>query len=247
LNLTAVRGFFVASLAATLMLGSPLEASATVRLAGSAGPDVQLQAIQSALVRQLLTAAALRPHDTALCNRPEIVPLYSTGLIFVPYPCNGWTVLTSYAPPTYAGSAATASYAEFIESSGTPVSAVTNQSLYNVAFPAAPADTTALVYLESIGVSPYPSLTFAGTPPAKYSVDNLIVSTSIAKGATFEILGYRWDPVALQYDAGYASGPITSKYGKLAYFPAFLQNGEVIPQLTRLYFVLYACANAACT
>jgi hypothetical protein len=209
--------------------------------------DLQMRAFRDPLVQKVISAERLHPRDTVLCNRSDIVALSTAGSILVPYPCDGWTVLTSYAPPTYGASAATTSYVEFIESSGTPASALTDQSLYSVAFPSAPNHTVPQVYLEAIGVSPYPSISFTGSVPAAYSADNLIVSTSITKGETFEILAYRWDPVALQYVPGYSSGPFTSKYGTLAYFPGFLQNGEVIPQLSRLYFVLYACANMTCT
>ena len=249
MRLTKVTVFATPGMAATLMLASVLPASAVMRMIGgpSNSADLQMRAFRDPLVQQIISTERLHPRDTALCNKASILPLFTTGLIFVPYPCNGWVVLTSYAPPTYGGNAATTSYVEFIESSGTPTSAVTNQSLYSVSFPSAPTDTTPQVYLESIGVSPYPNITFTGPPPARYAPFNLIVSTSITKGATYEILGYRWDPVGLQYVAGYSSGPFTSKYGTLAYFPGLLQNGQVIPQLTRLYFILYACANASCT
>ncbi len=228
--------------------GAVLPASAAIRLVGAtpAGPDVQLRAFNDPLVQQIVAIERRRPRDTALCNKPDIVPLVASGGILVPYACNGLTLLTSYTPPTYGTASATASYAEFIESSAIPASAAVSQGLYGVAFPSAPLDTTPAAYLEFVGVSPYPSVTFAGGL-GRFSADNMIVSTSITKGATFEILGYRWDPVQHQYLPGYASGPFTSRYGTLASFTGFLDNGEVIPQLSRLYFVIYACANAACT
>jgi hypothetical protein len=203
-----------------------------------------MRAFRDPLVQQVIAQERLHPHDTALCNKASILPIGVTGGLYVPFPCNGLTLITSYAPPIYGTSEATSAYTEFIESSTTPTSAQINQGLYNVSFPAAPTHTTPVAYLEYVGVSPYPSVTFAGSPTRNL---NLIVSTAITKGETFEIQAYSWNPVTDTYASTYAGAPFTSKYGIIADFAGIFQNGSAIPQLTRIYFVLYACANTICT
>jgi hypothetical protein len=252
-SLLLFRATAIVALALGSLLAFAHPVSAAARPTARGGPNLQLEAFRDPLVQQAIAQQRRKPRDTVLCNDPELALVLATNGYLVPLPCNGLIFITTYSSPMLVGDpyfgtmSVAGSRMELTQTPGAepPASIAVNQGAFGAAFPAAPADTTTLAYVEAIDISPYASVTYVGAPA--HSLNVIVGVGTIGKGATYEMRGYVWDSINDVYDSVYSSGPFTSKYGTLADFPGIFQGGFVVPQLEHVYFVLYACANTACT
>lgn len=149
------------------------------------------------------------------------------GMLFGPS-CGGFTVLFSYG----ANDAAAFSYEKVTTSVEMPATAAAAGGL-----PAGPPGSVPQAYFEFVGSSHAPSVTYSAPSGDR----SLILSTSIARGASYEIVGY--DDVA-----GRPSGAFEVIYRSAVYTAArsgVLQvesplSGLTLAQPAHAYFALYS-------
>jgi uncharacterized repeat protein (TIGR03803 family) len=170
----------------------------------------------------------MRPRTASTyCSPPSLQAVNPAGGLLIGPSCNGFLALFSYGSSNAPSSPA--SYNQITTSTSMPASAALNGGL-----PAPSPGATALAYFDVVGLSGAPTITY-GTP----SVDkSLIESSSIAKGDTYEIIGY--DYVSGGPNAGfnviYQSSPYTARYANVLFVTSPL-TGLTLSQLTHVYFV----------